>query len=333
MQSQLTDILLPPARVAEALARIEPYIHRTPLLMSQHLNAWLGHEFIFKADGFQKIGAFKIRGALNALLVLKEQGRLPQHVVAFSSGNHAQAVALAGSLLGIRTTVIMPSFVSQVKQQATRAYGAELILTNTRPEAEALAMQIQREGAYFLHPSDDDDVIAGQGTACLEAIEDGGMVDAIFAACGGGGWLAGTWLAAQGWSPAAQVVGAEPAMANDAARSLKAGHIVGFDDTPMSIADGARTLRVTPRTFAYLQQLSGMVEVTERDIAYWTQWLQHLLKIAVEPTSALAMAAAHQWLRDKPKGQRVLTLLSGANVDAASQQKIWAENYLEVVPA
>lgn len=316
------------ADVHRAHARIAPYIHRTPLVSSRLLNERLGHTVVFKAEGFQKIGAFKIRGALSALLALKEQGQLPQHVVAFSSGNHAQAVASAAKMLGIRATVIVPKFVSQVKQQATRGYGAELILTDTRQEAEALAANMQREGAYFLHPSDNDEVIAGQGTACLEALEDGARPDAIFAACGGGGLLSGSYLAAGG----IPVFGAEPAIANDAAQSLRDGKIFGFADTPMTIADGARTLHISERTFYYLKQLAGLYEVPEREIIYWTQWLSHLLKLSVEPTSALAMAAAKQWLAGQDKGKRVLVLLSGANIDAATQRQLWAENVLETLP-
>ncbi len=319
--------------VQEAGARIAPYIRRTPLMDCALLNGWLGHELVFKAEGFQKIGAFKLRGALNALLAMKEQGKACEHVVAFSSGNHAQAVALAGTLLGIRTTVIMPRFVSAIKQQATVSYGAELILTDTRPQAEILAAQMQARGATFVHPSADDMVIAGQGTACLEALEDmGDRPDAIFAACGGGGLLSGTWLAASGFAPEAKVFGAEPAMANDAAQSYRAGRIIGFEESPMTIADGARTLRLSELTFQYLQKLDGFYEVEERDILYWTQWLQHLLKTVVEPTAALAMAGAAQWLAAQREKKRVLVILSGGNVDAASQRKIWAESFLEHVP-
>lgn len=322
--------MLSPDAVREAALRIAPYACRTPLLESALLNRWLGHELVFKAEGLQKIGAFKFRGALNALLAMKEQGRTPSHVVAFSSGNHAQAVACAGTLLGVRTTVIMPKFVSKVKQQATIGYGAELILTDTRKEAEALAAKMQAEGATFIHPSSDDMVIAGQGTACLEALEDGARPDAIFAACGGGGLVSGAWLAAHGTG--AKVFAAEPSMANDAAQSYRLGRIVGFEESPMTIADGARTLRVSELTFHYLRQLDGFFEVEERDIMYWTQWLQHLLKTVVEPTAALAMGAAHQWLAQQTEKKRVLVILSGGNIDAESQRKIWAESYLEQVP-
>lgn len=326
--------LLAPETVREAAARLRGQVVRTPLLACGLLNGWLGHEVQFKYEGMQKIGAFKIRGALNALLALKEQGQLPKAVVAYSSGNHAQAVALAGRMLGVRTTVVMPEFVSSIKQQATKSYGAKLLLTATRQEAEKLAAQLaQEQGAYFLHTSADDKVIAGQGTATLEALEDGAKPDAIFAACGGGGLAAGAWLAARLEAPKAKVFAAEPKMANDVAQSLKAGRIVGFDDTPMTIADGARTLKVTPRTFAYLQQLDGVLEAEEDDIIYWTQWLTHLLKVTVEPTAALAMAACAQWLAGQKTPQRALVILSGGNVDAQMQRSIWARSRLEQLPA
>lgn len=332
MRKDEVSALLPPDCVREAGMRIAPHIHRTPMMGCQLLNDWLGHDIVFKVEGFQKIGAFKIRGALNALLAMRERGDMPKHIVAFSSGNHAQAVACAGTLLGVKTTVILPKFVSAIKQQATRSYGAELILTDTRQEAEALAAKMAAEGCTFVHPSADEMVIAGQGTACLEALEDAPAPDAIFAACGGGGLLSGAWLAAQLAAPAAKVFGVEPSMANDAAQSYRAGRIIGFDATPMTIADGARTLRLSELAFGYLQQLDGFYEVQEREIVYWTQWLQHLLKVVVEPTAAMAMAGAAQWLRGQEKRRRVLVILSGGNVDAETQRKIWAESYLEQVP-
>ena len=324
--------LLPPESVIEALQRIRPHTHVTPLVGSNLLNEWLGHEVVFKAEGFQRIGAFKIRGALNALLALKEKNELPAEVVAFSSGNHAQAVALAASMLGIKATVIMPEFVSKVKQQATRSYGAELILTKTRQEAEELAAKFKAEGKYFLHPSADNHVIAGQGTTCYEALQDGITADAIFAACGGGGLLSGTWLAAQLLKPKAKIFGAEPLIANDAAESYRAGKIMAFADTPMTIADGARTLHVSELTFQYLKKLDGFYEVPEDRIIYWTQWLQHLLKITVEPTSAMAMAAAFEWLKTQKTRQHVLVILSGGNVGAAAHRQIWEKDYLDQPP-
>ena len=241
-------------------------------------------------------------------------------------------MALAGELFRIDTTVIMPAFVSQVKQQAARSYGAKVILTETRPQAEALAASYAQAGAFFLHPSDHDSVIAGQGTLCLEALQDDAKPDAIFAACGGGGLLAGTLLAAQLAAPDACVYGCEPLQANDAARSVRQGSITGFDNTPPTIADGARTLRITPRTFSYLERLSGFYEIPERDIIYWTQWLQHLLKITIEPTAALAMAGAFAWLRGQTDKQCALVLISGGNVDAMTYERIWATSFLEQTP-
>jgi threonine dehydratase len=176
-------------------------------------------------------------------------------------------------------------------------------------------------------------VIAGQGTACLEALQDGDMPDAIFATCGGGGLLSGTWLAAQRLAPKAAVFGAEPKMANDAAQSYRSGRIVSFSESPMTIADGARTLHISERTFHYLRQLAGFYEVEEREIIYWTQWLQHLLKVSVEPTAAAAMASAHQWLKAQKTKKRALVILSGGNLDTASQRLIWQEDYLGQVPA
>lgn len=318
--------------VVKAQNRIGGFIHRTPLMECNLLNQWLGHELIFKLEGYQKVGAFKIRGVVNALLKLKEEGKLPEEVVAFSSGNHAQAVASAGKMLGIKTTVIMPKFVSKVKQQATRGYGTELILTDTRQEAEKLAYEMEAKGAYLLHPSANEAVIAGQGTSCFEALQDGPIPDAIFAACGGGGLLSGTWLATQGLSPAPPVFGAEPKMANDASQSYKSGKIVSFNETPMTIADGARTLHISELTFSYLKQLAGFYEVEERDIVYWTQWLQHMLKSQIEPTAAMSMAAAAQWLKTQSTKKRVLVILSGGNLDAETQRQIWKDDYLGQIP-
>jgi threo-3-hydroxy-L-aspartate ammonia-lyase len=323
---------LSPHVVSDAHARIAGHINRTPVMKSALLDEWLGHDICFKMECFQKSGAYKIRGAFNALLSLKEEGRLPREVVAYSSGNHAQAVAKAAKLLGVHATIIMPSFVSTVKQQATRSYGATLILTDTRQETEVMALQKQREGLWLLHPSADDAVIAGQGTACLEALEDSGDVDAVFAPCGGGGLLSGTWLATQLLSSSARVYGVEPLMANDTAQSLRSGEIITLPQTPMTIADGARTLHISERTFYYLKQLAGFYEIPEEPIIYWTQWLSHLLKVSVEPTSAMAMAGTFEWLKTQNKKQRVLVILSGGNLDAQTQRSIWQTDYLGQLP-
>jgi threo-3-hydroxy-L-aspartate ammonia-lyase len=234
----------------------------------------------------------------------------------------------------VKAGVIIPSGASKVKIAATKAYGAEVIIAKTRQEAEDLAKEkSQGGGAFLLPPYDHDDVIAGQGTAALEAWQDEKSFDAVFAPCGGGGLISGTFLATRLFSPGARVYAAEPAAANDAARSFRAGAIFRFPDMPKTIADGARTLGVSERTFHYIRQLDGFYEISEEDILYWSQWLMHLLKVTVEPTAAMGMAAAHQWLREGNGNKRILVILSGANIDSDTYAKIWSEDRLSRLPA
>lgn len=328
----MTEEPLAPAVVARAHERIAPFINQTPLFRSTLLDQWLGHAFVFKVEGFQKVGAFKVRGALNALLALQEKGNLPDSVVAFSSGNHAQAVAYAARQVGVPATILLPADASGVKRQATAGYGAKVIVTGGRAEAEARTAELQAQGAYVLHPYDNDWVLAGQGTACYEALQTGLCPDAIFATCGGGGWLSGTYLAAQLLAPGTPVYGAEPLQANDAARSYRSGDIVRFDESPDTIADGARTLSVSPRTFQYLERLAGFYEIEEQEIMYWTQWLSHMLKTPVEPTSAVAMAGAVAWAKQQSQPCRVLVMLSGGNIAPRTYLTIWAQDLLSITP-
>lgn len=324
--------ILEPIEVEFAYNRISNYINKTPLFSSSILNDFLGHEILFKVESLQKIGAFKIRGALNALLSLKEQDALPKKIVTFSSGNHAQAIAFAGKILNIKTTIILPSFTSPIKQQATKYYGAEVINTSTRKEAEERTAQIASSGALFIHPFDNDEIIAGQGTSCYEALKDGANPNAIFATCGGGGWLSGTFLAKELLAKNVKIFGAEPLQANDAAQSYVANRIIKFNDSPPTIADGARAPSVSKRTFYYLKQLDGFFEIPENEIIYWTQWLMHLLKVLIEPTSAVAMAGAFEWLKTQKTKQRVLIMISGGNISPEIYQKIWEKNFLDKVP-
>ncbi len=316
--------------VEQSAERIKPYIQKTPLVQSSLLNRWLGHSIFFKLENWQSVGAFKARGAMNALLTVQERGQLSDRVVAFSSGNHAQAVAWACACLNLKAQIYIPKNASNIKKQATRSYGASVIETDTRQQAEDSVQQVIDEGSIFIHPYDNEDVILGQGTACLEALETGFEPDAIFAPCGGGGLLSGTYLASQ--SRRIPVFGAEPLQANDAARSLKAGEIVSYIDTPETLADGARTLRVSPRTFMYLRQLAGFYEITEREIIYWTQWISHLLKITCEPTAALGMAAAAQWIKDQTSPKVILVIISGGNLNPDFIPMLWHENHLENPP-
>lgn len=325
--------MLHPDVIAKSHVRIAPYIHRTPLFRSSLLDAWLGHELHFKMENFQKVGAFKIRGALNTILSARERGALADRVVAFSSGNHAQAVACAARMVGVKARIFLPAMTSAVKQQATRGYGAEVIITPTRQEAEKAVEEEVKRGATFIHPYDNDDEIGGQGTACYEALQDmGTLPEAVFAPLGGGGLISGTWLATRLLAPHAQVFGCEPLNANDAAETLRQGSIFRFSSTPDTIADGAATLAVSERTLSYIRQLQGVMEIAEEDILRWTQILSHVLKAVIEPTSALAMAGAVRWMSTQERPRKVLLILSAGNVSPQTHQRIWHKDYLHELP-
>ncbi len=329
MASELTTF----ADVAAAANRVAGKVQHTPLLESHLLNAWLGHRILFKAECLQTTGAFKLRGATNFLAAMEARGELPKHIVANSSGNHAQAVAYAASLYHIPATIFSSQRISEVKAAATRGYGAELCLFPTRTEADsAVAEAAKAADTVWIPPYNHPDIIAGQGTATLEALQDAGHVDAVFAPCGGGGLLSGALLATRELMPDASVIGAEPAAANDASRSLQSGQIESLDGVPDTLADGAATPSVGEHTFPLLQQLDDFYEVEENQIAYWTQWLQHLLKIHVEPTCAMSMAAVAAWAVNTPPNQTALVMLSGGNISQASMSKIWQTDYLQQPP-
>ncbi len=305
----------------------------TPVLSSSQLNAKLGHEIFFKAECLQKVGAFKARGAVNFFVHQKEKGTLPKQVVAFSSGNHAQAVTWAASLFGTSAEILMPAYVSKIKLRATEGYGARVTLWQSREETERIAKSMEKEGAILIPPYDDDQIICGQGTACLEALsQTPDDLNAVFAPCGGGGLLSGTLLAAKGVRPKLKVFGAEPLNSNDAAQSLRTGKIVCFSESPETIADGARARSVSERTFHYLKQLDGFYEITEDEILGWTQWISHYLKIRCEPTSALGMAGAARWLREQPQRKKVLVIVSGGNLDHETELKVWGQDRLSTLP-
>lgn len=257
-----------------------------------------------------------------------------QRVIANSSGNHAQAVAWAAREAGVSATILMPKNVSPLKAQATRAYGAQVILGEDRFWVDKEVQRLSTEaGTFWLPPYDHPDIIAGQGTAVAEALEQVPDLDVVAAPCGGGGLLAGSLLAVKNAGSRAQVVGAEPLAANDAAQSLRQGKICGLMKAPKTLADGAMTLRVGKNNFPLLQQLHGFYEVSENDIIYWYQWLNHLLKLQIEPTSAMTMSAVLQHVRCSVSPQRILIVLSGGNVDAAMRRKLWAEDQLVNQPS
>ncbi|MCW8109663.1 serine/threonine dehydratase [Alteromonas ponticola] len=317
------------ADIQAAYCRIHHKVKRTPLLESSLLNRWLGQRILFKADCLQTVGAFKIRGATNFVAHLEETDRLPTHIVANSSGNHAQAVSCVAKEYGIPATIFAAQTISEVKAAATQSYGAELKLFDTRKEADiAVSEAAEKPGTVWIPPYNHADIIAGQGTCALEAIEDAGHADAIFAPCGGGGLLSGSLIAARAMLPEAKVIGSEPLLANDAARSLQSGKIETLNETPDTLADGAATPCLGDLTFPYIQQLDEFYEVNEQQITYWTQWLQHLLKLHVEPTSAMSMAAVVSWALSAPSGQTAIVLLTGGNISQQSMLKIWQTDYL-----
>lgn len=319
--------------IQDAQARIDKFIHRTPIVESTLLNHWSGHRIYFKAESLQKIGAFKARGGCNAVARLMEKKKSPQWIVANSSGNHAQAVAWASNQHGLKSRIYMPENVSRVKAQATRFYGAELVFGKDRAEADQMVEEASwKQGVFWVPPFNHPDVIAGQGTSAAEAFKDLPDVDAVFAPCGGGGLLSGTLVATRTLSPASKVVGVEPLNANDAAQSLRQGSIHTLNASPDTLADGARTLAVGDLTFEHLKELDDFYEVSEENLIYWTQWLNHLLKIRVEPTSAMCMQAVWEYLAHKSTSQRVLVILSGGNMDQDTIQKIWSQDYLTICP-
>jgi threonine dehydratase len=295
--------------------------HRTPVLTSRQANRIAGAELFFKCENLQRVGAFKFRGAYNAISQLSADARA-RGVIAFSSGNHAQAMALAGRLLGAPVAVVMPEDAPALKLAATRGYGAEVILydRNTQ-DREALAARIVSErGLTLIPPYDHRDVIAGQGTAAMELIEEVGPLDFLFVCVGGGGLLSGSATAAAAMSPGCAIYGVEPQAGNDAQRSFRTGEIVHID-VPDTIADGARTQHVGKLVLPILRALvRDIVTVTDDQLRTQMRFMAERMKIVVEPTGCLAAAAAIQHVVDLTLPDRVARvgiIVTGGNVDPA----------------
>ena len=304
------------ADVEAAARRLEGVAHRTPVATSSTFDALAGCEAYFKCENFQRMGAFKFRGAYNALAQL-DAGQRKRGVVAFSSGNHAQAVALAGRLLSIPTTIVMPADAPAVKVAATRGYGAEVVLYDRSKgeDREQVAARVSREkGGSLVPPFDHVDVIAGQGTAAKELIEDVGALDYLFVCTGGAGLLSGCAIAAQHLSPGCRVIGVEPAAGDDAARSFRTRQLVHID-VPQTIADGARTQSLGAITFPLvLRHVSDIITVTDPQLIEAMRFLWERMKLVVEPTGALATAGVLSGAIDV-RDRRVGIVLSGGTVD------------------
>jgi len=301
--------------VIQASQRLDGLAHKTPVHQSRTLNERLGAEVFFKCENFQRIGAFKFRGAYNAIVQLTPLAR-KRGVVTFSSGNHAQAVALAAQLLGVQATVIMPHDAPQIKKAATRDYGAHIIgYDRTTENREEIAQyQASEHGFTLIPPFDHFDVIAGQGTVVKELIEQVGPLDALYVPLGGGGLLAGSLLAAHALSPACAVYGVEPEAGNDGQQSFRSGQRVHIDP-PVSIADGALTQQLGMLTFALIQRYArGICTVSDAQLRDAMRFFAQRMKLVVEPTGCLGAAAAFAQA-ESLKGQRVGIVLSGGNID------------------
>jgi threonine dehydratase len=301
--------------VAAAAERIAGVAHRTPVLRSRTLDERLSASLFLKAENLQRAGAFKFRGAYNAIARLgpEERGR---GVLTYSSGNHAQAIALAGRLLGTSTTVVMPQDAPAAKRAATLGYGARIVAYDrARERREDVARRLQAEGdPVLIPPYDHADVIAGQGTSAKELLEKTGPLDLLLVCCGGGGLLSGSALAARRLSPRTRVVGVEPELGDDATRSFHTGTLQTVDNPP-TIADGARTPSLGTLTFPLVRTLvDDMVTVSDDDLVRAMRFLWERMKVVVEPTGALGLAAA---LHGKVAvaGKKVGVILSGGNVD------------------
>lgn len=302
------------ADIQAAAHRIRGVAHRTPVLTSRTLDAMLGCSVFMKAENLQRMGAFKFRGGYNAVNALSDAQRA-RGVVAFSSGNHAQAVALAAQLHGCRATIVMPLDTPSLKLAATRGYGAEVILYDRYKEDRAAIATalVQERDATLIPPFDHLPVMAGQGTAALELIEDTGTLDALIVCAGGGGFLSGCAVAAKHLLPQIDVFGAEPLRGNDMQQSLRAGRIVSID-VPRTICDGQQTQAVGKQPFEVIQALvKDVLTATDPQVVDAMRFVFERMKLVLEPSGACALATLMSH-REQFKGQRVGITLSGGNI-------------------
>jgi threonine dehydratase len=300
--------------ILTAARRIQPYIHRTPILTSESLNAQVGAQVFLKCENMQKVGAFKFRGACNAVFALEEE-KAGRGVCTHSSGNHAQALALAAKMRGIPAYIVMPENAPSVKKNAVAGYGGQITFCAPTLEAREATLRrvYERTGANVVHPYNDERVIAGQGTAALELLEDAPDLDVMIAPVGGGGLLSGTAIAATERKPGIRVIAGEPELADDAYRSIQAGTIVP-SVKPQTIADGLLTSLGT-LTFPVVQQrVEQIVTVSEQGIIDAMRFIWERAKIVIEPSAAVAVGVLWEKKIDLT-GLRIGLILSGGNVD------------------
>lgn len=311
----MTDMTLPDYNdIVAAAERIADYANKTPVMTSRTVNEEFGAEVFFKCENFQRMGAFKFRGAMNALRQFTPQQRAAG-VVTFSSGNHAQAIALSAKLLGIPATIIMPHDAPAAKVAATKGYGGNVVIYDRYTEdREKIGQNLAEKQGLTLTPYDHPHVIAGQGTATKELIEEVGPLDALFVCLGGGGLLSGSALAARHLSPDCMIYGVEPEAGNDGQQSFRSGSIVHID-TPKTIADGAQTQHLGQYTFAIIQQnVNDILTVSDTELVTAMKFIAERMKIVVEPTGCLGFAAARA-RKSELQGKRIGIIISGGNVD------------------
>ncbi|KHN92187.1 serine dehydratase [Pectobacterium actinidiae] len=312
----MSDLRLPTYDdVVAAAERIDGYANKTPVMTSRTVNDAFGAEVFFKCENFQRMGAFKFRGAMNALLQFSNEQKAAG-VVTFSSGNHAQAIALAAKLLGIPATIVMPHDAPAAKVAATRGYGGNVVEYNRYTEdREQIGRDLaKKHGLTLIPPYDHPHVITGQGTAAKELLEETGELDALFVCLGGGGLLSGCALATRQLSPQCKIYGVEPLAGNDGQQSFRSGNIVHID-TPKTIADGAQTQHLGNYTFPLIRQnVDDILTVTDGDLIDAMRFYAERMKIVVEPTGCLSFAAARN-LRESLRGKRIGIMISGGNVD------------------
>jgi threonine dehydratase len=314
LPNSMNDVIPTKEQVLAAMDRVRPHVHRTPILTSRSVNEISGAEIYFKCDNFQRMGAFKMRGAVNAILSLPKEA-LDRGVATHSSGNFAQALALSARSLGVKATVVMPENAPEVKKRAVAGYGAKIVISGSTPVAREKKLDevVAQTGATFIHPSNDTNVILGNSTATQELLEDAPHLDYVMAPVGGGGLIAGTAMAVHYLSPCTKVIGAEPAQADDAYRSLETG-VIQPSINPDTIADGLRTF-LGDRNFPILQQfVERIILVEEQEIIDGMRIIWERMKIIVEPSATVTVGAV---LKEPQtfQGKKIGIIICGGNVD------------------
>jgi len=313
------------ADVEAAAKRLEGHARRTPVMTSAMVDTEIGASVFFKCENFQRMGAFKFRGAFNALSRLSDSQR-SRGVVAFSSGNHAQAIALAARMHGATATIVMPQDAPDSKIAATRGYGGRVLSYDRyRENREEIAARLASEqGLTLIPPYDHPDVIAGAGTATKELIEEAGPLDSLFVCLGGGGLLSGAALAAKALNPDCKIYGVEPEAGNDGQQSIRSGSIVRIE-VPKTIADGAQTQQLGSYTFEIIRRdVADILTASDDELIAGMRFFASRMKIVVEPTGCLGFAAVHA-LNKRLAGQRVGVIVSGGNIDVERYASLLAE--------